>query len=61
MQAAAANDSWRWDYEAMQQLRANQKQRPLAEGDELWRNTEIFIMLPLGIISVGEMRDGGCH
>ncbi|KAK9812094.1 hypothetical protein WJX73_006114 [Symbiochloris irregularis] len=55
---AATTDSWRWDYETMQQLRSNEKQLPLAEGNDLWRHTEIFIMLPLGIISVGEMRDG---
>ncbi|KAK9795898.1 hypothetical protein WJX73_001913 [Symbiochloris irregularis] len=55
---AATTDSWRWDYETMQQLRSNEKQLPLAEGNDLWRHTEIFIMLPLGIISVGKMRDG---
>ena len=50
---------WRWSYAEMQQLKQQDepKSHSLAEGN-LSQNTEIFIMLPLGIITVGELSDG---
>lgn len=50
----------RWTYAEMQQLKQQDEPKPLSEGS-VSQNTEIFIMLPLGIITVGELREGGVH
>ena len=52
-----AGTDWRWSYAEMQQIKENHEPKPLSEGN-LWQHTEIFIMLPLGIITVGELSEG---
>ena len=59
-QAAASTQplgqSRRWSFNEMQQLKGKKVDASLDEEHKL---TEIFVMLPLDIISVGEVLEGG--